>query len=242
MKTKVKKPTISFFCPAYYDEKNLPLLIPKAVEVLKKNAEKFEIIIIEDKSPDDTARVSDELAIKFKPYVKVVHHRKNHGYGGALISGFDHANKYSYVFYTDGDMQYDVGELELFLPYLARYDVIIGYRSKRALGLTRTIQTKLFNMIVTALFGLRVKDINCSMKIIKRSALKNIKLTSNGGFIDAELLIKLKKLNYNIKEIEVSHFPRYFGKASGGKPKIILQTILEMIKFYFKKTKYRNIL
>ena len=113
MKTKVKKPTISFFCPAYYDEKNLPLLIPKAVEVLKKNAEKFEIIIIEDGSPDGTGRVADELAQQL-PNIRVIHHSTNLGYGATIRDGFRYA-KYDFVMYTDGDVQYDITEFE---PYL----------------------------------------------------------------------------------------------------------------------------
>ena len=228
---KVKKPTISFFCPAYYDEGNLPLLIPKAVKTLKKHASKFEIVIIEDCSPDNTAEVADKLAIKFKPYIRVIHHKKNLGYGGALRSGFRNANTYDYVFYTDGDVQYNVEELDRFIPFLKNYKIIIGFRSKRALSFSRLVQTKIYNWLVRMLFGLKIKDINCSMKIIDRKILNKTTLTSNQGFIDAELLIKLK--NYAIKEIEVSHYSRKFGKASGGSLKVVLGTFFEMVRLFF---------
>lgn len=232
---KAKKPSISFFCPAYYDEGNLPLLIPKVVGTLKKHASKFEIVIIEDHSPDHTAEVADKLALEFKPYVRVIHHKKNLGYGGALRNGFKHANKYDYVFYTDGDMQYNVKELNRLLPYLNNYKIIVGFRSKRALRLSRLIQTKIYNWIVRILFGLKVKDINCSMKIIDRKLLNTIRLTSKHGFIDAELLIKLK--DYPIKEVEVSHFSRKFGKASGGSMKVVWGTLSEMMMLYLNKNK-----
>lgn len=229
----MNKPSISFFCPAYFDEKNLPILIPKAYKVLKKNTSQFEILIVEDGSPDKTAKVADELAKKYSPHIKVIHHKKNLGYGAALKTGYIFANKYDFVFYTDGDNQYDVEELTRFLPYLRAYDAVMGFRTKRALKLSRQIQTRVFNWLIRLIFNIKVKDINCAMKIIRREALDNIKLTSNGGFIDAELFVKLYRQKYSIKEIEVTHYPRKFGKASGGNPKLILETISDMVKFYF---------
>lgn len=231
----MRKPSISFFCPAYNDEKNLPILIPKVFNVLKKQSLKFEIVIVEDGSPDNTGKIAEDLAITYKPFIKVVHHKHNLGYGAALKSGFSNARKFDYVFYTDGDMQYRVEELSKMIPYLKDYEVVIGFRSKRSLTFIRQIQTTLFNWVVKLSFGLNVKDVNCSMKIISRDALNKINLTSNSAFIDAEILIKLKNNNCKIKEVEVSHFPRPFGKASGGNIKVILNTLSEMFKFYLKK-------
>lgn len=229
----MSKPSISFFCPAYFDEKNLPILIPKVYRVLKANSSRFEIIIVEDGSPDKTARVADNLAKKYAPYVKVIHHKKNLGYGAALKTGYTFANKYEFVLYTDGDNQYNIEELIKFLPYLQNNDAVIGFRRKRALKLSRQIQTRFFNWLIRIFFRIKAKDINCAMKIVRRKALDTIKLTSNSGFIDAELLIKLYENNYSIKEVEVTHFPRKFGKASGGNPKLIFRTISDMAKFYF---------
>src|SRR3989344_6607210 len=228
----MNNPSISFFCPAYFDEKNLPILIPKAYKVLKENTSQFEILIIEDGSPDKTDKVADNLAKKYAPYVKVRHHEKNLGYGATLKDGYIYANKYEFVLYTDGDNQYNIEEVVKFLPYLKDSDAVIGFRTKRALKLSRQIQTRVFNWLVRLFFRIKVKDINCAMKIVRRKTLDNIKLTSDGGFIDAELLIKLYRKNYAIKEIEVKHYPRKFGKASGGNPKLILETITDMMKFY----------
>lgn len=229
----MNKPSISFFCPAYFDEKNLPILIPKVYKFLRENTSRFEILIVEDGSPDKTGKVADELAKKYAPFITVIHHKKNLGYGATLKAGYINAKKYDFVFYTDGDNQYDVDELIKFLPYLKKYDAVIGFRTKRALKLSRQIQTKFFNWLIRFTFKIKVKDINCAMKIIRRKALDSIILTSDGGFIDAELLIKLYRKNYSIKEIEVAHYPRRFGKASGGNPKLIVKTIMDMIKFYF---------
>ncbi|MBI2613567.1 MAG: glycosyltransferase family 2 protein [Candidatus Levybacteria bacterium] len=231
----MKKPSISFFCPAYFDEKNLPILIPKIFKVLKENTSAFDILIVEDGSPDKTKEVADRLSAKYQPFVKVIHHEKNMGYGATLRDGFRNAKKYDYTFYTDGDIQYDVAEIEKMLPYLKNYDAVIGFRKKRALTFSRQLQTLLFNWLIRFLFSTDIKDINCSMKIVSRKALDSIKLTSNSSFIDAELLIKLRDKGYKIKEIPVSHFPRKFGKASGGSRSVIFRTIEEMMKFYFKK-------
>lgn len=231
----MKKPSISFFCPAYYDEKNLPLLIPKAMRVLRMHASAFEIVIVDDASPDNTGIVADKLAKKYSPYIRVIHHKKNMDYGGALRRGFREAKKYDYVFYTDGDNQFDVFELKKFLPYLSDYDAIIGYRSKRLLTPSRNIQTIIYNILIRLFFGVWVKDVNCSIKIFKRDSINKLQLQSNSSFIDAEVLIGVIRNGGKIKEIEVTHYPRLHGRASGGNPKVVMHTIEEMITFYSKK-------
>lgn len=228
----LSKPTISFFCPAYNDEENLPLLIPKALKVLKEVARLFEIVIVEDGSPDNTDKVADLLQKKYPKLIRVIHHKKNKGYGAALKKGFLEANAYDYVFFTDGDNQFDVSELRKMVPFLKTYSVVIGYRKKRALTVNRLIQTHFYNWLVRTLFHLQVKDINCSMKIIKRDVLTSINLFSTSPFIEAELLIKLKRKGVKIKEVGVSHYPRLFGKASGGKPSVIIDTLKDLFTLY----------
>lgn len=228
-----KKPSISFFCPAYNDEKNLPRLIPAVISVLRACTREFEIIIVHDGSPDNTGKVADLLAQKYAPFIHVVHHKKNKGYGAALRSGFSYAKKYEMVFYTDGDYQYDMRELPTLLKEIDRNDVVIGYRRRRVLTVSRQIQTFVFNFLVRFLFGLKVRDINCSMKLFRREALDKIILVSNGSFIEAELLLKLSRAGCTIKEVPVTHLARKFGKASGGNPSVILQTLRELFRELF---------
>lgn len=230
----MKKPTISFFCPAYKDENSLKILIPKAVSILEKLSSKFEILIVEDGSPDKTAQIADMLALKFKPFVKVVHHKKNKGYGAALRAGFKKVKPYDFIFYTDGDSQYNVGEIKKFIPYINDYDAVIGYRKERKLSFLRRVQTIVFNFIVNILFDIKINDINCSMKIVRSRALKSINLVSDSAFIDAELLIKLNRRGFRVKQIPVTHYDRIFGKGSGGNISVIIKTILEMVFFYGK--------
>lgn len=226
------KPTISFFCPAYFDEKNLPRLIPEVVKVLEENAADYEIFIVEDGSPDKTGEVADELASRY-PKVRVIHHPKNLGYGATLVEGFNSANKFEWVFTTDGDMQYDVRELKQFLPYMSDYDAVIGYRLSRKLFWYRKLQTSVYNFLIRFLFGLKIKDVNCSFKLVRREPLARFKLKSQSAFIDAELLVKLRKHDARIMELPVNHFPRLYGESSGAKVKVVLSNIKEMLQYFF---------
>jgi glycosyltransferase involved in cell wall biosynthesis len=225
--------SVSFFCPAYNDAGNLPDLIPVVVDFLTKHSKKFEIVIIEDGSPDKTGEVADELAKKF-PNIRVVHHAKNMGYTATLKEGFETA-KYDYVMFTDGDNQYNVFDAEPYLSLLETHDLITGYATQKAVSNFRKFQSRVHNMLVSILFLEYFKDINCALKIFKRSILTDIQLNSNphGAFIAAELVLKAKKLGFTIGKFPVVHYERKSGIASGSKPKVVLNTFKDMIKLRF---------
>jgi glycosyltransferase involved in cell wall biosynthesis len=227
------KPKVSFFCPAYNDEKNLPILIPKIFKVLSELCSAFEIVIIEDDSPDKTGKVANQLAKQYSN-VKVVHHKVNRGYGGALKSGFLHANKYPYVFYTDGDNQYDVKMLKKMLPYLKTFDAVVGKRTNRALKFRRKIQTSFYNWLIRFLFKLDNRDANCAIRLFKRSEIKKINISqiSASAFFPAQLILELHRHGARIKDIDVRHYPRMFGKESGGRIDVVLSTIKDLINYY----------
>ncbi|HEY4516083.1 MAG TPA: glycosyltransferase family 2 protein [Candidatus Paceibacterota bacterium] len=228
-KKNEKLKSVSFFCPAYHDELNLPELIPQVFNFLEKNTEKFEIVIIEDCSPDSTGQVADDLATKF-PHIRVVHHNKNQGITATMKEGFNTA-RYEYVMYTDGDNQYNIWDFEPYLNLLKTNDVIAGYAIKKAVSKFRVFQSNLHNFLINILFFVNFKDINCSMKIFKKSVLDSIDIcsSSKGGFIDAELILKAKKLGYKIAQFPVVHYERRSGIAGGTKPKVVLNTIKDMI-------------
>lgn len=228
-----KQKSISFFCPAYNDEGNLPDLIPQVVNFLKKNFDAYEIFIIDDGAKDNTGLVADELALQY-PHITVVHHQKNKGYSATLKEGFQ-LGKYEWVMYTDGDNQYDVHDVEDYLYLLDDSDLICGYATKKAVSLGRRIQSFVFNTLINMLFQVKFKDINCSVKIIKKEVLDNIQITSSpyGAFVDAELVLKAHQLQYKIKQFPVVHYERKSGVASGSKPYLVLYTLKDMIKLRF---------
>jgi len=224
-----KLSSVSFFCPAYHDEKNLPVLIPKVHNLLSRIAEKFEIIIVEDGSPDKTGEVADDLAQRFSN-TRAVHHEKNRGYGGALKTGFTES-KYDYVMYTDGDHQYDVYEFEPYFYLLENADIISGYVKKKAVSNSRKFQSFFFNFLIGVMFFTRVNDINCSMKIYKRKVLDSIVIKSDSAFIDAEMILRSKKKGFKVRHFPVTHYEREEGLASGSNPSVIINTIKDMIKY-----------
>jgi len=229
----MQKPSVSFFCPAYNDQGNIRTTVERAIATLEKVAEEFDITIIEDGSPDDTAAVADGLAEQY-PFVRVIHHTENRGYGGALKSGFEAAVRHEVVTYTDGDGQYDFSEFEDLLRVWDGSSVVSAYRLNRADSLSRVLQTKVFGILLRILFSLKVKDVNCSMKLFPRSALEKIEIKSNSAFIDAEILIRLSRRGVRILQVGVHHLPRLHGAASGAKPRVVLTTVKDMFKLFFR--------
>ena len=225
-----KLSSVSFFCPAYNDAGNLPDLIPTVHAFLSECSEKFEIVIIHDGGSDRTGEVADELARQFS-CTRVVHHVHNKGYTATLKEGFETA-QYDYVMYTDGDNQYDVYDFKPYLHLLKDHDVITGYAIKKAVSGFRTFQSLVHNTLISVLFFTHYKDINCSMKIFKKSVLDQIQINSSpyGAFIDAELILKAHAGGFKIAQFPVTHYERKTGIASGSKPKVVWNTFKDMVK------------
>jgi glycosyltransferase involved in cell wall biosynthesis len=222
---------ISFFCPAYNDADNLPVLIPAVISFLESVAERYDVTIVEDGSPDATGSVADEIAAT-SPHVRVIHHRRNEGYGAALRTGFS-AGRYPVVMYTDGDNQYDINELGPQLHELASYDILSGYRIERAGSLWRSIQSRAYGRILNLLFGTSFRDVDCSMKVYKREVLAAMPIRSRSAFIDAEILLRALRRGCRIHQFPVTHRRRVAGRESGSRLRVVLPTIVEMMKFRF---------
>jgi glycosyltransferase involved in cell wall biosynthesis len=223
----------SFFCPAYNDEGNLPDLIPAVHAFLSKHFREFEILILEDGSPDRTGAIADDLAKHFSQ-VRVVHHAKNQGYTATLREGFASA-RFEYVMYTDGDNQYDISDFEPYLGLIADHDLIMGYARVKAASRRRAVQSLVFNSLIAILFFSWYRDINCSMKMIRRDALLRIPLRSSprGAFIDAELVLRAKRLGLRIAQFPVTHYARKSGIASGSKPSLVWETLKDLVRLRF---------
>ncbi len=231
---KMKKfPSISFFCPAYNDEKNIEKVVKRADALLKRYAEVYEILVVNDGSPDKTANVLKKLKKKYSR-LRIITHKKNQGYGAALRDGFENS-RYELVMYTDGDFQYNPLQFSRLLKFIDNYDLVIGYKIHRNDSTYRYIQSKIFNIFISVMFGLGFKDINCSMKIIRKKILDNIKIETDTAFIDVEIVFKAKRLGAKIKEVGVDHMPRLHGEAGGVKFRVIWPTIRDMTKFFFRR-------
>ena len=222
--------TLSVFFPAYYDEKNIEKVVTKAVEVLEElRLNDYEVTIIEDGSPDKTGEVADKLAERF-PKVKVIHHKKNMGYGATLYEGFTTA-KMDYVFYTDGDNQFDLEELKKFVAIVPFSDIVVGYRKKKQYSLYRKMTSFVYNILLRLIFDIDYIDIDCAFKLIKRDLFDKISIKTKDAFIDAEIMIQAGLLGYKSTEIGVKHLPRVDGISTAARPSIIIKTIKEIIQF-----------
>ena len=218
-------PALSCFFPAHNEEANLSGLVEEALATLPSLAETFEVVIVDDGSRDATPRIADELAAA-DPRVRAVHHPRNLGYGAALRTGFG-AARHDLIAFTDGDRQFrvaDVGRLT------ARYaeggaDAVVGFRIKRADPLIRTLYAKAYRLANRIFFGLRVTDVDCACKLLRRDALRGISVESGGAFFSAELLIKLRASGRSVVEVGVPHYPRTAGSPTGARPQVVFRAM-----------------
>ena len=226
--------SLSVFFPFYDEEENIRPTIKEAIKVLKsiKEISKFQIIIVDDGSKDKTKEIAENLAKKY-PDIKVISHLKNLGYGSALISGI-HNCFYDYIFFTDGDLQFDFKEIEKLLEFIPEYEVVIGYRFPRRDPFMRILNGLGWNLLNRIFFGLKVKDIDCAFKLFKREAVVNLPIISGGAMVSAEILIRLHRKGIKIKEVAVSHFPRKKGSPTGAKPSVIFRALKEFFYLYVK--------
>jgi len=222
--------SISVFFPCYNEQDNVTRTVERAIAVLEKACADFEVIIVDDGSSDATGRIADEIAAR-NTSVKVVHHPANLGYGDALKSGFKAATK-ELVFYTDGDGQFDISEMPPLLPLMKQYDIVSCYRLNRQDSHVRKINAWCWTKLVCLLFGMKIRDIDCAFKLYKRKIFDNIKLSSAGALIDAEILARAIRRGYTITQKGVHHYPRMAGTQTGANLRVILRAFKELFKLH----------
>ena len=212
VRVTLSRPGISVFFPAYNDGGTIASMVLTALMTCRELTDDYEVIVVNDGSSDYTADVLDELARTF-PQVRIIHHAKNRGYGGALQTGFAAAAK-DLVFYTDGDAQYDPHELRLLVAALTPdTDIVNGYKIERHDPLHRIIIGRIYHWTVKLAFGLRVRDTDCDFRLIRRACFDHIELTSRSGTICLELVKKLQDAGYIFAQVPVHHYHRAYGKS-----------------------------
>lgn len=219
---------ISVFFPFYNEEENIESITAKAVEILERYRLDYEIILVNDGSRDRTGQIANDL-VAANPRIRAVHHDVNRGYGAALQSGFGNATK-MWVFYTDGDGQFDLEQLELLLALADKYDIVSGYRKKRRDGLVRRTNAFCWGRLVTALLRFKSRDVDCGFKLYRREIFDHITIKSTGALIDAEILARANRAGYTIGEIGVDHLPRTAGTQTGANIKVIARAFRELLK------------
>lgn len=224
-----KLPALTVFFPAYNEQANIQLAVEQALEVLPEIADKFEIIVVDDGSTDQTFKIAQQLAEQYSQVKAAT--QDNQGYGGAISRGFSEA-QYDWIFYTDSDLQFDLNELKKFLPYIYQHQLVIGYRLNRVEGWKRHILAvllKIWNRVLLD-FPKEIKDIDCAFKLMHRSVFDQIKpLVSTGAMVSTELLLKVHRASISYQQVGVHHYPRQYGTPTGNKLHVILTAVKETL-------------
>lgn len=222
--------SISVFFPCYNEQDNVGQTTQRAVEVLEGLKTDYEIILVNDGSADQTGARADAIAAG-NNRVRVVHHAHNMGYGAALQSGIRAAKK-KLIFFTDGDGQFDIGEIKLLLPLIEQNDIVCGYRLDRKDPLMRKLNGYMWTKLVNLLFGMQIRDIDCAFKLFRAEIFQGMKMSSAGALISAEILARATRRGFKIAEVGVYHYPRKAGKQTGAKLTVILRAFKELFKLY----------
>lgn len=226
-----KLPSLTIFFPSLNDAKILPYLIIKSAVIAKKISLDYEIIVINDGSTDDTDEILNQLAKTIKN-LRVIKHKRNLGYGKALQSGFKAARK-NWIFYTDGDGQYDVSDLVSLAIYAdKKTDVVNGCKLNRHDGLFRNIIGSFYNYLLHLLYSLPISDLDCDFRLIRRKCLSAIDLEGTSGVVCLELIDKLAKGGAKFKEVGIRHYPRYFGKSEFFRLGNLKNTLLDNLSYF----------
>jgi glycosyltransferase involved in cell wall biosynthesis len=225
--------SISAVLPAYNEEAVIASAVLQVNQALQSVTDDFEIIVTNDGSQDATAEILGELQAKRPDLpLRVQTHQTNQGYGAALATGFDAARK-EFVFFTDGDRQFDVGEIALLLAELDEdTDMVVGWRRHRADPPLRLLNAWGWKQLINGLFGYTARDVDCAFKLFRRAVWQNLTVYARGATFSAEFLIKARRLGFSIKEVPVSHFPRPAGKATGAKLSVIVRAFAELFRLW----------
>lgn len=222
-----EKITLSVVMPAFNEEANIERTVRACHCALESSERNGEIVVTNDGSRDGTLQILTRLAVEF-PNLLIVNHEKNLGYGAALNSAI-RASSGEYIVTIDSDGQFDINELPRFLtsPLNNGTAVVAGFRKKKADTLFRVMANRGLNGLITILFGVRFKDINCAFRLYRGDVLRKIGIESRGYQAPSEIMIKLMNIGCGFKEVGVSHMAREGGQ-SALKP---LKTITQMTAF-----------
>jgi glycosyltransferase involved in cell wall biosynthesis len=224
--------SISAVFPAYNDAGTIPSMVLRAVMALRELTDDYEVIVTNDGSADYTGAVLDELT-SLVPCLRVIHHPRNMGYGHALRTGFGAATK-ELVFYTDGDAQYDPGELALLYERMTDgVDIVNGYKISRNDPWHRVIIGRLYHHAMRALFGLPIRDVDCDFRLIRRGCFDAVQLQSPDGTLPLEMVKKFSDAGFRFVEVPVHHFHRVYGQSQFFNLPRLIRVVREILRMWW---------
>ena len=225
-------PAVSLFFPVYMDEATTAIMIRKAVRFLDSLGCDYEVIVVDDASPDGSGAIADDLALQY-PRVRVIHHPINLGYGAAVRSGLA-ACRFEHICFTDGDDQYEIEDFRKLLRLREHYDLVITFRYKKIYSSSRIFVSWIYNTLLRRMFRTRFRDVSTGLRMVRKSVVDQIELETTSPFIGAELAVKAMFAGYRVGEVGIQTFPRTFGRGSTTSVRNILATIHDMWRTYRK--------
>jgi glycosyltransferase involved in cell wall biosynthesis len=226
-------PSLSVFMPMYNEKAYVERMVAKAHLVLGKLTKEYEVLLVDDGSTDGSAQIADALAAEDE-HVRVVHHPRNLGYGTALRTGFANASK-ELVFYTDCDEPVDLNDLGRALALMTSdMDLVVGYRTDRHDTPRRWLYSYIYNALMRLLFGVRVRDVNFSFKLVRSAVLQRVSLRAGSTFIDGELLAEAMRNGFRIAEMPVEYHPRAVGHSSFDSLHAAIYAAAEMLSYLWR--------
>lgn len=217
---------IAVFLPCHNEEGNVERLVAALSAELPKIARSYQVVVVDDGSHDRTGELADQLAAA-DAHVKAIHHPVNRGYGAAVISGIRACTE-PWAVLCDGDGQFDAADIAKLATRVPAYDVVVGHRVRRADPLMRIVNGKAWTLLMRMVLGIRVRDIDCGLKLFRRDLLDGIDLQAKGAMISAELMAQLVGRGARICEVDVRHLPRVSGEQSGANFKVIARAFKEL--------------
>jgi glycosyltransferase involved in cell wall biosynthesis len=225
--------SVTAFFPAYNDAGTIPSMVIMAVKALAEVTRDYEVVVVNDGSQDYTAEVLAELQPLY-PCLRVITHARNRGYGAALRTGFSHATK-DWIFYTDGDAQYDPHELRrLAAAVRDDVDVVNGYKISRSDPLHRVIIGRVYHHLVRFVFGLPLRDTDCDFRLFRRSLPERVGLESDSGTIALEMVKKFHDAGARFVEVPVHHYHRAYGQSQFFNFRRLVRTAVQLAELWWK--------
>ncbi len=229
----MKLSSVTAFFPCYNDAGTIPTMILRALQTLPQVTSDYEVVVINDGSRDDSARILEEMACAF-PQLRVIHRDRPSGYGGVLRAGFAAARK-DWIFYTDGDAQYDARELfQLAEQVRDGVDMVNGYKIKRRDPFHRVVIGLAYQYFVKLAFGLTIRDVDCDFRLMRRSIFDHIALESTTGTITFEMVKKIQDAGYSIVEVPVHHWYRQYGGSQFFNFPRVARTLAALIGWWWR--------